>query len=114
MIVGGLAVGVSFGLFFGELAAPLKHVGDVYIGLLQMTVLPYIVVSLIANIGGLSLQEGRLLAKYGLLILLSLWGIAAGTVVLMYFAFPPLEAGAFYSTSLIGSPQQIDHLVLLL
>jgi len=35
-------------VFFGELAAPLGLLGQIFIGLLQMTVLPYIVVSLTA------------------------------------------------------------------
>lgn len=110
LILGGLTLGIAVGLLFGELAAPLKFLGDVYIGLLQMTVLPYIVVSLIANIGGLSLREGRVLAKYGVLVLLALWGIGAGAVVIMSFALPSLETGAFYSTSLIEPPPAIDHL----
>ena len=44
----GLFSGVATGLFFGELVADLKILGDIFIKLLQMTVLPYIVVSLIA------------------------------------------------------------------
>ncbi len=51
-------MGISLGLFLGEITAPMKVIGDVYVGLLQMTVLPYIVVSLIASIGSLSVAEG--------------------------------------------------------
>ena len=42
----GLALGILTGIFLGEMAAPFTIGGEVYIGLLQMTVLPYIVVSL--------------------------------------------------------------------
>jgi len=55
----GLALGILTGIFLGELAAPFSIGGEVYIGLLQMTVLPYIVVSLISNIGGISWSERR-------------------------------------------------------
>ena len=51
-ILAGLSTGVAAGLFFGEIAAPLNIAGDVFIGLLQMTVLPYIVLmpQLIENV----------------------------------------------------------------
>ena len=110
LIFGALFLGISLGLFLGEITAPLKVIGDVYVGLLQMTVLPYIVVSLIASIGRLTVAEGKILAKVGILVLLSLWGIGAVVVVLMSFALPPLEVGAFFSTSLIKAPEQINHL----
>ncbi len=47
----GLLAGIATGLFFGDIVADLKVVGDVFVKLLQMTVLPYIVVSLIAGFG---------------------------------------------------------------
>ena len=109
-IFASVGLGVLCGLFLGEIAAPLKFVGDAYVGLLQMTVLPYIVVSLIASIGRLSVADGRLLARYGLLVLLALWGLSALTVFIMALALPPLEVGAFFSTSLIESPATVDHL----
>jgi proton glutamate symport protein len=36
----GMFVGLATGLFFGEMAAPLKYIDDAFFGLLQMTVLP--------------------------------------------------------------------------
>ena len=42
----GLAVGIATGVFFGDLVAGLKVFGDIFVKLLQITVLPYIVVSL--------------------------------------------------------------------
>lgn len=50
----GLALGVATGLFFGEKAGVLQFVAEGYVRLLQMTVLPYVTVSLIEGIGGLS------------------------------------------------------------
>ena len=38
----GMALGIASGLFFGELLADLKLFGDLFVALLQMTVLPYI------------------------------------------------------------------------
>ena len=49
----GLALGIAAGVFFGERAASLQIVGDAFIRLLQMTVMPFIAVSLIAALGKL-------------------------------------------------------------
>ena len=54
----GLGLGILTGVFLGEIAAPFTTAGNIYIGFLQMTVLPYIVVSLISNIG-VSLAQWR-------------------------------------------------------
>ena len=51
----GLFAGVCTGLFFGEMVADLKIVGDIFVKLLQITVLPYIIVSLIAGFGRMEL-----------------------------------------------------------
>jgi len=74
-IILGLGLGVLVGLFFGEFVAFLGVVGDVFIGLLQMTVLPYIMVSLVANLGRLSLGRGKRLIGTAALVLAGLLGI---------------------------------------
>ena len=47
-VIAGLVLGIASGLFFGERIAGVQPLGSIFIGLLQMTVIPYIVVSLIA------------------------------------------------------------------
>jgi len=77
----GLFLGVLTGLFLGEIAAPFSIGGEVFIGLLQMTVLPYIVVSLISNLGGISWTERRGLLVSGITVLSIL--LLLGVVVLV-------------------------------
>lgn len=113
-IIYGMMLGLGCGLFLGEYAERLKIIGDIYIGLLQMTVLPYIVFSLIANIGRLSFFQAQLLAKRGLLLLLLLWAIGLVTVFCMALALPAFEGGAFFSTLLIEPPYSIDVLDLFI
>ena len=100
-IFSGLLAGVFAGLFLGELATPLKGIGDAYIGLMQMTVLPYIVFSLVANIGRLSLRELRLLTGTGLMVFLLMWCLASLIVLLVTQAFPELETSRFFSASMV-------------
>ena len=65
-IIIGLAFGALTGIFLGEYAKPFDYLGRAFIGLLQMTVLPYIVFSLLANIGKPSLETGKQLVIIGL------------------------------------------------
>lgn len=106
----GLLAGVACGLFFGEYCAPLKIVGDAFVGLLQMTVLPYIIVSLIANFGRLSLGQCRRLILVGGLVLLCLWTIGLFTVAVVPLSFPAWKADSFFSTAITEPPAGIDLL----
>ena len=102
-ILVGLLAGVFTGLFFGELAAPLKVLGDIFIKLLQVTVLPYIMVSLIAGIGRMDMAGARRLAVRGAAVLMLIWGFALVLIFVAAQAFPALETATFF-----GSPAQVD------
>src|SRR4029450_2600715 len=58
-LVAGVGGGVALGLFVGERASALDVVADAYIKLLQMTVLPYVTLSLVGGIGSLSGGEAK-------------------------------------------------------
>ncbi len=109
-----LSLGIACGLFFGEYSGALNIIGNAYIGLLQMTVLPYIVFSLIANIGRLSLAESKRLTIIGLLTLLGLWAIGMATVWVLPLALPTWETGSFFSTSLLQPVRDVDLLSLFI
>lgn len=108
----GLALGVATGLFFGEMVSFLSVVGRGFIALLQMTVLPYITVSLIAGLGSLDYKSARLLARRGGAVLLVLWSITLGVVFLASLAFPTIETANFFSASLITDNPDQDLLPL--
>ncbi len=110
LVLAALVGGIAFGLFFGDYSAPLSVVGDAFVGLLQMTVLPYIVVSLIANVGKLSLSESRRLAVVGGIVLALLWATALFLVVALATSLPEWKAGSFFSTVLTEPPAQVDLL----
>ena len=97
MILGGLVSGILCGIFLGELCRPLAVAGDAFIGLLRMCVLPYIVLSLVANLAKLSFQHCRRLAAVGGLVLIGLWSLGLLSVVVLPHAFPPWKSGSFFS-----------------
>lgn len=107
-----LAAGVALGLFFGEMIAPIAIVSQAYINLLQMTVLPYVTVSIITGLGTLTKAQSRMIfTKVGSLLLL-FWVLALGLVFLMPFAFPKQESASFFSSSIIEQPKPFDFLEL--
>jgi len=97
----GLTLGLIVGLFLGEKASPLAIVGRAYIGLIQMSILPYMVVALMLGIGSLSYGKARNLAITGGIVLVASWFLAFTFVFLLPLAFPSIEAGSFYSPSLV-------------
>lgn len=113
-IVSSLILGLAFGLLFGEQAGKLQVLGDIYIGLLQMTILPYIMFSLIANIGRLSAVEAKLLTRKGLLVLFSLWLIGMLSVWALSLALPKTSHATFFSSLLIETTPRINFLQLFI
>ena len=109
----GLAAGIAVGLFVGERAAALQIVADAYVNLLQMTVLPYVTLSLVGGLG--SLNAGGQAARAGgrvATILLLLWGIALVAVCLVPLMFPSVQTAAFFSTTLVDEAPPVDLLGL--
>jgi Na+/H+-dicarboxylate symporter/ABC-type amino acid transport substrate-binding protein len=100
-----LGLGVLCGFFFGEMIAPLSIVGEAFINLFTMSVLPYIVVSLISGFGRLTKNDARNLAYNGGRILLILWGIVLLVVIVIPTSFPKGIGASFFSTSMLELPE---------
>ena len=104
----GLFLGLGIGIFLGEFSQPFSIGGDIYIGLLQMTVLPYIVVSLIANLGRISWSESRdlLISAVSVLALILVLGMVM--LVVIPYAFPEWQSGSFFRATMVESGKAFD------
>ena len=111
-IVIGLTAGIACGLFFGEICAVFQGAGSAFVALMQMTVLPYIVLALVVNIGSLTLDTARHLVLRAAVVLLALWGVAIAMILLLPLALPVWPSGGFFSTSLLQPPESVDFLSL--
>lgn len=111
-ILAGLVAGIAAGVFLGEKAAPLKVVADGFVKLLQMTVLPYVVISILTSLGNLSYAEARRLGLRAGAVLGVLWLIGIGLAFLMPLAFPQVENASFFSTSMIEKHPPFDFVGL--
>jgi Na+/H+-dicarboxylate symporter len=113
-VVIGLVLGLLVGLFVGEPAGKLGFLGTAYVRLLQMTVVPYVVVSLIGGLGRLSAQQAQLIGSRGGMLILFLWSVALATLLTLPFGYPDWESASFFSVTLLEEPVAFDPLTLYL
>ena len=107
-VLAGLAAGVFTGLFFGERAAALTVIADGFVKLLQMTVLPYVTLSIVTSLGSLDYQQARALGLRVGVVICGLWLITLCYTFLIPLAFPAFESASFFSTSLIERRPPFD------
>ena len=104
-----LVLGAMVGLFFGEAVGWMKVIGTTVILLMQMTVFPYIIVSLVGGVGKLTKEDATLLFKKSGVIMLLLWMLGLVLVFLTPAVFPVQESASFFSTSSIAEPTPVDY-----
>lgn len=110
LILAGLLLGIVAGLFFGERCSQLRILGDAYVRLLQMTVLPYIVVALVRGFGQLSLDSVKRFAVDGGRLVLLLWCIGVTLSFALATIFPNVATASFFSSSALQEPPPVDTL----
>ncbi len=98
-ILVALALGIFSGLFFGERTVQLQWVADAWIRLMQMTVLPYVMMSLIYGLAQMNAELARKLAWSGGLLLVLFWVIAFIIIAAMPLAFPEYQSASFFSAA---------------
>ncbi len=100
-ILVGLGLGIFTGLFFGEAVAPLQSLAEIYVRLMQMTVLPYLVTSLVIAFGQLEVADAKRLATRGGALLVVVWALTSLVLVSLPLALPPLVTASFFSDALV-------------
>src|SRR5262245_8586603 len=95
-IIVGLVSGVLLGLFFGEYAGVLKVAADGFVKLLQMSVLPYVTLSIITSLGALNYDQAKTLGFRVGAVLVGLWCVALVFTFLIPLTFPEIETASFF------------------
>ena len=108
----GLAGGILTGLFFGERTSAIQWMADGFVKLLQMMVLPYITVSIIASLGSLKPSELRTLGLRAAAVIAGLWLVALTFAFLIPLTFPPIDSASFFSSSLLAPAAAFDFVTL--
>lgn len=103
-----LVLGVATGLIFGERVEFLQPIGNGFVKLMQITIFPYIVVSLIVGLGKFSPEQVKTILFKAATVMIALW--LTGLFVIWCFAFtlPKHDAGTFFSPALVSPSVPID------
>ncbi len=107
-----LFLGITIGVIVGEPAGKLEIIGNAYIRLLQMTVLPYILVSIIGGLGHLDGYMASRIGMKALRVILIVWLAVMLTLTLLPLAYPDWETSGFFSTSLVAEPAKFNFVDL--
>jgi len=114
LILLAVVLGIFTGVFFGERCRHLKIIGDAFIAIMQISVLPYILVSLIQSIGSLEPKQARSVAKRGIFMILILWGIVFSLMSLMPLCFPSWKSASFFSPGILDTGGAVDYIQLFI
>ena len=108
------ALGISAGIFFGEMTSSLAFLGTAYIRLFQMPVIPYMLVSLISGLGKLNFKTAKSLGINAGITLLCLWSIVILILLFYSSGFPNWQSASFFSESLVEPTRKINFVELFL
>lgn len=111
-VIIALILGISTGIFVGEPAGELEVIGNIYIRLLQMTVLPYVLVSIIGGLGRLDSNMASRIGMRAVKVILIMWTAVMLTLLLLPLAYPNWQTSGFFSTSMITEPVAFDFVSL--
>ncbi|VAW69545.1 Symporter with substrate-binding domain [hydrothermal vent metagenome] len=111
-VIIALFLGIFSGIFIGEPAGQLEIIGNVYIRLLQMTVLPYVLVSIIGGLGRLDSDMASSIGLRAIKVILVMWLSVMLTLIILPLAYPNWETAGFFSTSLIAESVKFNFIDL--
>lgn len=111
-VIIALILGISSGIFIGEPAGNLEILGNAYIRLLQMTVLPYVLVSIIGGLGRLDSNMAASIGMRAIKVILLMWLGVMCTLLLLPLAYPNWETAGFFSASMSAEPAEFNFLQL--
>lgn len=114
LILLSVVLGLFTGLFFGERCRHLAIIGNAFIAIMQISVLPYILVSLVQSIGSLEPMQARSVAKRGVILIVAMWGIVFFLMSLMPLCFPLWKSATFFTPSLLDTRETVDYIQLFI
>ena len=113
-----ILIAMAIGLIVGSINVPLysmvSHLADAFVMLLQMTALPYISLSLIVGIGGLSASKAKLALKSTLVLIILLMALMLCFILMAPLSFPNWQSAEFYSANTVKVSQEFNLVELFI
>ena len=92
-------LGALTGLIFGDSARALEPIGNAFVMLLKMTVLPYMVCSLIHGTGSTAPSAARRMLMAGVTVIALMWGLILFVIEGMALSFPATNPSPAIATA---------------
>ena len=109
-IIVAIVLGLAAGFFFGDGCAMLAPFATAYINIMQVMVIPYMVISLVAGIGSLTNEQLRSIGIKGAALMVAFLALVTAFVFALQFSFVSLHNVAVFSTPQISSLQN-DNII---
>ncbi|MDK1285929.1 cation:dicarboxylase symporter family transporter [Pseudoalteromonas sp. B95] len=103
-----LILGIATGLIFGERVAFLKPIGEGFVSLMQITIFPYIVVSLVVGLGKFSSDQVKTVLAKAAITMVALWVIGLAVIWCFTLTLPSHDAGTFFSPALVAQAPEVN------
>ncbi|MEH6556904.1 MAG: cation:dicarboxylase symporter family transporter [Oceanicoccus sp.] len=113
-ILGAMFVGIIIGAYTSTVFPGVDAAANAFIMSLQMTALPYISLSLIVGVGGLSIDKIGSTVRQAMLILILLMIIVLLFILLAPISFPDWETAEFYSANVLNLSDDFDLVSLFI
>jgi Na+/H+-dicarboxylate symporter/ABC-type amino acid transport substrate-binding protein len=113
-IFASLIAGTICGLFFGEKTQILAPIGNIFIKLIQIAIIPSIVIFIITGIGSINKADAKEFLKKVALIMLLMWFLGLIVFFFMQFAFPNVPNKSFFSTAQLSMSEGEDLIELFI
>jgi Na+/H+-dicarboxylate symporter len=113
-IIVAMTMGLIIGSFSVTLYATVNHLADAFVMLLQMTALPYISLSLMVGIGGLSASKAKSALKSTIILVILLIALMLCFNLIAPLSFPSWQTAEFYSANTVKVSQEFNIVELFI
>ena len=100
-IISAMIIGLILGYVFATTYSVIDNTANAFVTSLQMTVLPYVILSLVVGLGGLSPNKAKKISKQSLFIILMMILVVLFFIFSTPLSFPDWQNAEFYSASTI-------------
>jgi len=113
-IISAMFIGLLLGYILSTPYSVINNIANAFVTLLQMTVLPYITLSLIVGLGGLSPDKAKKVSKQSLAIIIIMIMVVLFFIFSTPLAFPNWQHAEFYSVNTIKVADEFNLVSLFI
>ena len=113
-IISAMFIGLLLGYYFSVTYSVIDNTANAFVTSLQMTVLPYIILSLIVGLGGLKPSKAKNISKQSLFIIFMMIFVVLFFIFSTPLSFPEWQNAEFYSANTIKIAPELSLIDLFI